>query len=190
MFFRSRLTSAEALLSGPRIVELGKLAADLEKGCTSCCLPLRLAHCTAENKQGLASLLHLTCDECGAENRIITSKTHYANPGPSKHVGRPAFDAGVNTKAVLGMINAGVGATHLNFILSTMNIPLVHHTTLKRREKEIGGHIEHAAKRSCTEAVLLERDQAMRTSMETKATEKASDLCIACNADLPQVVLR
>ena len=74
------------------------------------------------------------------------SKTHYANPGPSKHVGRPAF--GVNTKAVLGMINAGVGATHLNSILSTMNILPVHRTTLKRREKEIGGHIEHAAKRS------------------------------------------
>ena len=37
---------------------------------------------------------------------------------------------------------------------------------------------------------LCLRDQAMRKSMETKAAEKSSDLCIACNADLPQVVLR
>ena len=57
-----------------------------------------------------------------------------------------------------GMLHSGQGATSLNAFLSTLNIPPMHHKTLKRREREAGGKVEDLAKRLCNEAVRVERE--------------------------------
>ena len=63
-----------------------------------------------------------------------------------------------------GMIDAGVGETHFNNILSTMNIPGMHHKTLKRHERSIGSVVESAAKKSCDISLMMERDATLRKS--------------------------
>lgn len=52
--------------------------------------------------------------------------------------GRVVFD--VTTKAALGMVDADIGATHVNSCLISKNIPAVHENTLKCREWEVGEH--------------------------------------------------
>ena len=131
---------------------------DLDGVWRMCCTPLRLSSCVGERRYGLASVLELKCSNCGFTTKVSTAKTHHSAdnetyPGGSR--GRPAYD--VNTKAALGMINAGVGATHLNNMLASMNIPPIHHKSLKRWEREVGSHLESAAKRSCKEALIAER---------------------------------
>ena len=56
----------------------------------------------------------------------------------------------------VGMLDAGIGATHISTVFSAINIPGVHHKTLKRREQSVGRVIESAAKRSCQENLLKE----------------------------------
>ena len=46
------------------------------------------------------------------------------------------------------MLHAGMGATHVNALLSSLNIPPVHGDTLKAREREIGTAIEDIANTS------------------------------------------
>ena len=53
----------------------------------------------------------------------------------------------------LGMLHAGIGPTHVNAILTSMNVPAVSENTLKAREREVGPVIENVAKRSCLEAL-------------------------------------
>ena len=55
------------------------------------------------------------------------------------------------------MLHAGIGPTHVNVILTSMNVPAVSENTLKAREREVGPVIENVAKSSCLEA--LEREE-------------------------------
>lgn len=57
------------------------------------------------------------------------------------------------------MLHAGVGPTHVNALLSSMNIPPIARNTLKRREREVGPAVEKVAKRSCTDAFSEEREK-------------------------------
>jgi len=47
------------------------------------------------------------------------------------------------------MLHAGMGATHVNALLSSINILTVCEATLKAREREIGLAIEKIANQSC-----------------------------------------
>ena len=38
----------------------------------------------------------------------------------------------------LGIMHAGVGETHVNYLLAALNVPFAHHKTLKRRERKAG----------------------------------------------------
>ena len=44
-------------------------------------------------------------------------------------------------------LDAGTGETHLNTILTTLNIPPMSRSTFKRREREVGLAVEHVAKK-------------------------------------------
>ena len=44
----------------------------------------------------------------------------------------------------------------MNALLGAMNIPGIHHKSLKRRERSMGGVLEAAAKRSCHAALVKE----------------------------------
>ena len=65
----------------------------------------------------------------------------------------------VNTKAAVGMLDAGIGPSQVNTLLSGMNIPPVCAKTLKGREREVGPVIESMAKRSCKRALEEELNQ-------------------------------
>ena len=57
------------------------------------------------------------------------------------------------------MLHAGMGATHVNALLSSLNIPTVNESTLKAREREIGPAIESIATQSCEMEMEEEKKQ-------------------------------
>ena len=60
------------------------------------------------------------------------------------------------------MIHAGIGQSHLNNLLSTLNIPQISHTSLKDREEEIGAVIETFANNSVDAALMQEKELAAK----------------------------
>ena len=57
------------------------------------------------------------------------------------------------------MLHAGMGATHVNALLSSLNIPPVHGDTLKARKREIGPAIEDIANTLCEHMLEEEKKQ-------------------------------
>lgn len=62
----------------------------------------------------------------------------------------------------IGTVHAGIGPTHVNAFLTSMNIPPIAHTTLNRRQMEAGLKIESVAKQSCITSTSFERDMQMK----------------------------
>lgn len=141
------------VVSGRRIVEPALIAARLKKGCDVCHTPLQWADCVKEKRCGLASVFCVRC-KCGFVNDVASSKSHQ---GPCSGTSSKVSD--VNSKAAVGMLNAGIGPAQFNTVVSAMNIPPVCPKTLKRREREMGPVIESLAKRSCTCAAKEELEQ-------------------------------
>ena len=56
------------------------------------------------------------------------------------------------------MLHAGIGPSHVNSLLTSINLPAVAENTLKAREREIGPVIEKVAKESC-DSVTSRKDQ-------------------------------
>ena len=63
-----------------------------------------------------------------------------------------------------GMLNVGIGPTEVNTILGAMNIPGIHHKSLKQRERSMGGVFESSAKQSCKTALMNECNEAKRAA--------------------------
>ena len=57
-----------------------------------------------------------------------------------------------------GMVHAGMGATHVNAFLTSLNIPAVSSKTLKKHEHAVGVEIEKVAKKSCEATIATERE--------------------------------
>ena len=55
------------------------------------------------------------------------------------------------------MIHAGIGVTHVNAFLTTLNIPPVSANMMRRRSDEAGPAIENIAQSSCDSAINAER---------------------------------
>ena len=67
-----------------------------------------------EKQSGFGSIFSIKCSYCSHVNEVKSSGEHRAgNPGP--------LVSHINTRAVLGSLHAGMGNTHLNNLLSTMN---------------------------------------------------------------------
>lgn len=56
-----------------------------------------------------------------------------------------------------GTIYAGMGCTHLNKLLSSLNIPRINSDLYKKYESDVGAAIEIFANETCKESVALER---------------------------------
>ena len=56
------------------------------------------------------------------------------------------------------MLHAGIGPTHVNELLSSINVPSLGESTLKAREREVGPQIEKLAKESCLESLESKRN--------------------------------
>ena len=75
---------------------------------------------------GLSSISSIKCSFCGHLNEVKSSAEHRAGSrGP-----------------LVSMRN-----THLNNLLSTMNIPTMNHNLFKRRDREVGNALENVAVR-------------------------------------------
>ena len=58
----------------------------------------------------------------------------------------------------IGMLHAGIGPTHVNELLSSINVPSIGESTLKAREREVGPQIEKLAKESCLKSLENEKN--------------------------------
>ncbi|KAK3741253.1 hypothetical protein QZH41_019950 [Actinostola sp. cb2023] len=63
------------------------------------------------------------------------------------------------------MLHAGVGPTHVNTLLTSINIPAINMNTQKAREREIGPVVENVAEKSCMTALKQEKEQWQSTSI-------------------------
>ena len=177
LFSRSMWPSAgsslyQGVLDGRRIVELGYLAEQLDKGCAACEHQLRLTDCIEERRYGLASLLDLSCQQCHTTTTLKTSKTPFTR-NTGRCCGRPAYD--VNTRSSPGVISAGLGMTQANKFLATMDVPPISLKSLNVREREIGPAVEKLAKSSCEHACSEERQLTISSSQSSAIVEGSAE---------------
>ncbi|KAK0171451.1 hypothetical protein PV327_011284 [Microctonus hyperodae] len=125
-------------IEGCRVMHIETLAHQMR--CKKCASVLSLEDICEEKRSGLASIFYITCKNCQSLNDVHTSK-HHKGAGCRTH-----YDT--NTKAVLGVLNGGMGHTHLNKFLSALNIPEMHWNTFKTHEKEVGKAIEESSQDS------------------------------------------
>ena len=98
---------------------------------------------------GSASVISVVCQTCNQYNKIKTSRQHhFGKRGPHPY--------DVNSRIALGAIDNGIGYSHVNSFLTTLNIPTMNKRAYKRREREIGVAIEDVAANSC--AMVLENE--------------------------------
>ena len=83
----------------------------------------------------------------------------------------------VNTRLALGALNAGIGHTHVNSLLSCLDIPTVNHVTFNAREKEVGKAVEHVAKESCVASCCKEREMAMAAGAKCDSENLVGVMC-------------
>ncbi|XP_018375245.1 PREDICTED: uncharacterized protein LOC108769013 [Trachymyrmex cornetzi] len=137
-------------LVGRRLIDLQTLINDL--WCYRCKKVLSLRDSYEESRNGLASIFKVKCTSC---NKIFKVNTSATEPDTITSI-RPTYT--VNSKIVSGAIESGTGNTHLNKILSAVNVPIMHTSVFKRYEKKVGAAIEELAKESCLENLKLERE--------------------------------
>lgn len=76
----------------------------------------------------------------------------------------------------LGMLHAGIGPSHVNALLTSINIPSVGQNTFKAREREVGPAIEEVAKASCEEAMEAEKECWRRETEEVVSIGASYDM--------------
>ena len=60
------------------------------------------------------------------------------------------------------MLHAGIGETHVNNLLAAINVPAIHHKTLKIREREAGQGIEKLSEKSISEVLNKELERSRK----------------------------
>ena len=58
----------------------------------------------------------------------------------------------------VGVLHAGIEVTHVNALLTSINLPAVGQNTLKARERVFGPAIETVARNSCLERLQLQKE--------------------------------
>ncbi|KAL7297777.1 hypothetical protein TKK_0008811 [Trichogramma kaykai] len=61
------------------------------------------------------------------------------------------------------ILNTGMGNSHFNKILASLDVPQLHWSSFKRHEEEVGPVIEKLVKESCEKAAVLERELTIQT---------------------------
>lgn len=65
---------------------------------------------------------------------------------------------------MLGMIDAGIGPSQLNSLLTALDIPAISFKTLKNSENDVRTAITNIADESCEQALLLEKQLTIEES--------------------------
>ncbi|KAJ8685754.1 hypothetical protein QAD02_021547 [Eretmocerus hayati] len=79
------------------------------------------------------------------------------------------------------MLYAGKGETDTNTLLSGMNIPPVHSTTLRRYERLVGSKMEELAQQSCREAIGKEKDLTRQKQENGCDNSQEKQVCVIAN---------
>ena len=64
----------------------------------------------------------------------------------------------INSRAVLGALQIGIGETHVNNFLTKMNIPPLNNVTFKKIEREVGNAVECITSTCCIENLQKEKE--------------------------------
>lgn len=73
------------------------------------------------------------------------------------------------------ILDAGIGVTQVNTILSALDIPVVSKALLKRHERDAGLAIEKLARKSCQTSIRLERELTIAAEMQASSTSVMTD---------------
>ena len=136
--------------------------------------PLSFYNVRDEVHHGLARTFVIICPVCGKNNEIKTSEQHKSGQRVP-----PAFD--VNTRVALGCLHAGIGQTHINNLLSTLNAPTINSVTFKLREREVGKAVEGVAKSSCQDYLVIEKQEALQNGVQVDDNNLVP---ISCSYDM------
>ena len=107
-------------------------------------------------------------------NEIKTSEQHKSGQRCP-----PAFD--VNTQVALACLHAGIGQTHINNLLSTLNAPTINSVTFKLRAREVGKAVEGVAKSSCQDYLVIEKQEALQNGVQVDDNNLVP---ISCSYDM------
>ena len=58
-----------------------------------------------------------------------------------------------------GIMHSGIAQAQMKGFMATLEIEGLHHTTTKKREKEVEPHLQSVAKESCRKSLLGELEQ-------------------------------
>ena len=76
----------------------------------------------------------------------------------------------------LGMLHAGIGPSHVNALLTSVNIPSVSQSTFKSRELEVGPVNAEVAKASCEKAMEGEKEYWRKEAEEVVSIGASYDM--------------
>ena len=143
-------------VTGSRVIDLNCLSAGIQqistghnKTCKGECKINREVR-----REGLASVLEVTCDSCTMQT-FIESSTRIA--GSEEIKGRYS----VNVGAVWGQMATGGGQSGLNELLSSVNVPCMTKKTFCKIEEQIGRSWEKILSEEIINAGVKERDLAI-----------------------------
>ncbi|XP_076088177.1 uncharacterized protein LOC143058580 [Mytilus galloprovincialis] len=118
------------------------------KRCSRCDITLKLKDGIVILPAGLCGHLIVRCYNCNDFVRVAMGKNHNASHGPR------IFD--VNTKLATGMYHSGIGPIQLNNLFTSLNLPNVSESLIRRRCEEVGPILENIAQQSVDNALFEE----------------------------------
>lgn len=143
-----------------------------EMWCNQCQIPLSFRNIVDEKRKGIASVFTVRCMQCSMLQYVHTfkynsvTKTYDVNGklafGKLKNLvfvyeSTVLFKVKMNDQSLSGMLDGGQGPTHINNLLSSIDMPTLSTKTLKKYERQIGAAIETVCEESCVEAIQLEK---------------------------------
>ncbi|KAK0174950.1 hypothetical protein PV327_008738 [Microctonus hyperodae] len=139
------------VLHGRRLIDIEYMGKQMF--CRKCKEILALEDIVHEKRVMLASMFDVKCRECGALTTVCSDKQHQVLSIKDRKVQH--FD--VNTSIVFGTLNTGLGNSHLNKILSSVDVPNCNAASFRNHEKEVGSATWKLTDESCKNAIALER---------------------------------
>ncbi|KAK0073983.1 hypothetical protein PV326_012851 [Microctonus aethiopoides] len=124
-----------------------------QENAKNCNKILSLEDIVHEKRVMLASMFDVKCRECGALTTVCSDKQHQVLSVKDRKVQH--FN--VNTSIVFGTLNTGLGNSHLNKILSSVDVPNCNSASFQNHEKEVGSATWKLTDESCKNAVAEER---------------------------------
>lgn len=86
---------------GRRVVEIGFMAEQLYRGCTTCHQPLHLKNCVDEQHFGLGSIYSIACSSCQNFTLISSGKRHISTYRVEDKFTRKSSTLGMSTQSLL-----------------------------------------------------------------------------------------